>query len=70
MDISLIIFFLGLTPTKDLKILKPQWEMLNNSQKAVLIMQFENEYQVSLQDQEKIPDNFIKKVNFRAFDQM
>lgn len=70
MDISLIIFFLGLTPTNDVNAIKTQWEMLNTAQKLVLIKQFESEYQVSLQYEDKLPDNLTKKAIFRAFDQM
>ena len=53
MEISMVLFLLGMAQTPDNVTLKAEWDKLNVKQQTALIHQVEREYKIDLENPDK-----------------
>ena len=70
MDISIVLFLLGMNQTTDNESLKNEWNKLSIQQQTALIHQVEREYKINIENVEPNMLEKIRKIQLRSWDHM
>jgi hypothetical protein len=70
MDVSMVLFLLGMVQSPDSDKIKAEWDKLDVKQQTALIHQVEREYKIDLEKPDTAALEELRNIQFRSWDNM